>query len=341
MESSAAAFRDTFREVHSLSERLLAAHIGAKDKHLRALMRYAVARQTTSEYPFVFRYAFSRRERDGARVLDLAAAIHLLQSSAFISDDIMDEADQRYGQPAIHCKFGVSNAIVATELMQTIALETVAVEMRNRRFRNACLVLQILNQTMRELYVGQYLDVHHTGDTHMSRREYDRVIGLGVGNYFANVARCGALLAGKPRREVEALARYGYHYGMALFITDDIVDIVQRPAVTGKSYASDLKNRRMRLPVIYALKMADGAGAAFLREFLRGGVPRRTETARARDIIFASGALQACLRASRRHINQSLRALTAVEGVTRERLAWLSRTLLRAQQLDGGIPDKR
>ncbi len=338
LQDSAAVFQATFREVHAICRRLLGLTISRGDAHLWRMMQFTIAHQRTSEYPFVFKYAFCRTERDAPKIATLAAAVHLLQSSAFITDDIFDAAEQRYGHSAIHRRYGISNAVIATELMQSIALETIAAELDKGNFQNRCRVMKIFNQIVRELYVGQYLDVYHTGDTGMSSREYYRVIALGVGNYFANVAQCGALLAGKSEAEVASLTQYGYHYGMALFITDDIVDIVQTPQQTGKTYASDLRNRRMRLPMICALRKTAGKDRAFLRNFLHGGEPSSAAIQKAAGVIANCGALDDCLLVVNRHLAASLRTLESVPNVlTRARLGWLSETLLEAQRLKAGI----
>jgi geranylgeranyl pyrophosphate synthase len=169
----------------------------------------------------------------------------------------------------------------------------------------------------------------------MTLPQYYRVIALGVGKYFEQMARCGALLANKTPSEVGSLARYGYHYGMALFITDDIVDITNMPADTGKSYGCDLANRRMRLPVMLALRLAPSREAKFLRGYLSEGSSRPPDIRRAVKVIEHSGALAECKKAATRHVTQSLAALRPVtQTVPVRRLAWLSQTLLKAQGLD-------
>ena len=82
------------------------------------------------------------------------------------------------------------------------------------------------------------------------------MIALGAGRFFQNVACSGALLAGKPEKEVRILSRFAYSYGMALFIIDDIIDML--PArVTGKTYASDLEGTE-----VSALTHHNGAAAS-------------------------------------------------------------------------------
>lgn len=329
------AFRKTFREVHSACKKLAQKGLSPRDRHLKGLMSYVLAHQTASEYPFVFKYSFASSEDEARNITNLAAAVHLLQSSAFITDDIFDQTRMRYGQPAVHQKYGVSYAIIATELLQSVALETISAELERGNFQNKCLVLKIFNRMMRELYVGQYLDVNNTGNLHVSRRDYYRVIALGVGKFFEHIAQCGALLAGRPESEVRSLSSYAYHYGMALFITDDIVDVVDPPEVTGKTYAADLQNRRMRLPMILALEMCAGQDTRFLRAFMRGRRPSRAEITRAAQIIRQCGALDACLQITKTHIAHSIRSLSTIgQSLSAKRLRWLSETLLTSQRLD-------
>jgi geranylgeranyl pyrophosphate synthase len=297
-------------------------------------MSFVLAHQTVSEYPYVFKYAFCRTERDFKRIIKLSAATHLLQSSSFVTDDIFDATSMRYGQPAIHKKYGVSYAIIATELLQCVGLETFSTELVRRRFHNKVLVLKILNQMMRELYVGQYLDVCNTANLRIGRRDYYRVIALGVGNFFEHLARCGALLAGRPDSEVRNLARFGYHYGMALFITDDIVDVVDPAEVTGKTYATDLKNRRMRLPVILALQMGKEKDVKFMEDIFRKRNLSRPEIERAAQLIRDCGALDACRRIAKQHLVRAVRHLGLMkQSLTTRSLKWLCDTLLAAQRL--------
>ncbi|MGH9492666.1 MAG: polyprenyl synthetase family protein [Terriglobales bacterium] len=329
------AFHRTFREAHSLSQQLVRREFRRQDPAIAELMQYILRKQSTSEYPFVFQYSFCRKESDGRRVGRLAAAVQLLQSSALVTDDIFDDARLRYGQPAVHVRYGVSGAILAAELMQSVALKVLGEELERGRFRNKLAVGNLFNQIVLDLYRGQYLDVANTANLKMARREYDRVIALGVGNYVANVAKCGGLLAGKSPREVASLERYGYHYGMAVFITDDIVD-VRPPAVTGKSYAMDLRNRRMRLPVILALRMASRRDAAFLRSLYGKARPAARDVRRAVGILRRGGALTACKREAARHVSRALAALRGLrQSMPVARLRWLAETLMQAQGLEG------
>ena len=331
------AFDRTFRAVHRLSRELLRREFRRQDPGIAELMGYILRRQVASEYPFVFTYSFCRKPADARRVRRMAAAVHLLQSSGFVTDDLFDHSRTRYRQSAVHLRYGVSDAILATVLMQSLAAKVLGQELERGAFRNQLEVANLFSQITLDLYRGQYLDVHNSGDLKLPRREYDRTIALGVGNYFANVAKCGALLAGKGPREVECLRRYGYHYGMALFITDDIVDL-QPSALSGKDFATDLRNCRMRLPLMLALQLASARDAAFLRGLYRKTRPQgqSRDLRRAVAILRRCGALAACKREAERHISQALKALRGLgRTIPVARLRWLAETLLEAQNLEG------
>jgi geranylgeranyl pyrophosphate synthase len=333
-DSYAEAFRSTFQEIHAVSQRLVLRHIDPKERHLRKLLGYALENQTTSEYPFIFKYSFCRTEQDGKKVRSLAAAVHLLQTSTLVTDDIFDSAQLRYHHPAIHRKYDVNYAFIAAELLQSIALERITSELERGGFPNRGLVLRLFHQIVKDLYLGQYLDVYNSSNSRLSTRDYLQVIELGAGCFFANLARCGALLANKPKVIAESLANYGYHYGMALFITDDIVDIVRRPAATGKNFATDLKGRRMRLPVILALRLSSRKDAAFLNDFLKRKNTSRAALLDAAKRIRNSSAMDACRAMAQHYVDRSLESLNGLEkSITGKSLRWLSERLLRTQGL--------
>jgi geranylgeranyl diphosphate synthase, type I len=329
------SFRAQFREVESLSRKLVLDSLSRRDRHLRRMMLFALRRQTPSDYPFLFRYAFSRTERDGATIKNLAAAVHLLQSSTIITDDIFDAGSLRFGHRPIHRQYNISYAIIAAELMQSIALRTFCSELDRGRFKHPCLVTKILNEMLRDLYLCQYLDLYYSARPSLPLSKYYRVIGLGVGYFMSNLARCGALLAAKPAPEVRALAAYGYNYGMALFITDDIIDVLGKPRETGKSFAADLKNARLKLPMLLALRLSRGEDRRYLQHFLTGGKPSASDLRRAVQIIQNVGAIAQSTRIARRYLARSVRAIARnCSRLSRVNLAWLSTSLLPAQGLE-------
>jgi geranylgeranyl pyrophosphate synthase len=327
-------FHAVFRHAHALAMRLVASRFRGNDRGLQESMRYALEYQTPSDYPYLLKYSFCRNQEDGAPIARILAAVHLLQTSTMVTDDIFDASNLRYGRSVLHRKYGISQAVIVAELFQSMALESISRELEKYRFPNACRVFALLNRIVAECYAGQHLDIATSGDLEINIREYYRVIRLCAGNFFAHLAACGALLADRKKEEVNSLARFGYNYGMGLFITDDIVDIADSPTLTGKSLSPDLKGRRMRLPMILALRLSTASTARLLRDFLRSPDVSRADTLGIAKLIRHSGALEACKATAQAYLNRAKKALVCVETpLTRHRLAWLCDSLFNAQGL--------
>jgi geranylgeranyl pyrophosphate synthase len=329
MDRNELAFRVTFRETLSSAKKLVMNGVPKTDAGLCKLMAFALHNQTPSGYPFVLRYAFCRRERDGRKILKVAAAVHLLQQSSFITDDIFDRGELRYGDRPVYLKYDVNHAVIAAELLQGIALRCVSEELAGSGLRNTAIVFKLFNQMLLDGYVGQYLDIFNSARPTVTLGEYYRMIALGAGRIFQNVACSGALLAGKPNEEVHILSKFAYSYGMALFIIDDIIDML--PARdTGKTYASDLKRRRMRLPLILALRLANRSQRQLLHRFLRKNRTHQPRIQQVASVIRDCGALKASQRVASRYLSRSLRSLAKLPAsITRERFGWLAERLFQ------------
>jgi geranylgeranyl pyrophosphate synthase len=328
MDTNEIAFRMTYRQTLSSAKLLVTNSLPNTNAGLRKLMAFALRSHTPSGYPFVLKYSFCRRERDGEKILKVLAAVHLLQQSSLITDDIFDCGELRYGDRPVYLKYGVNNAIIAAELLQAIALRCASEELARSRFRNTEIVFKLLNVILLDGYVGQYLDIFNAARPTITRQEYYRMIALGAGRFFQNVARCGALLADKPEKEIRILSNFAYSYGMALFILDDIIDVLPASA-TGKTYASDLKGRRMRLPIIMALQLANRSQRQLLYRFLRKKTPREPRIEQVAAVIRDCGALQASLLIANQYLTSSLRSLAKLPpSLTTQRLRWLAERLL-------------
>src|ERR1700730_819469 len=162
----AKADQETVRKVCSGSKQIVDEDLHGVGRHLRELIDLALKnKEAPSEYPFLFRYSYLRNDEDeGKKIALLSAAIHLLQTSTFVVDDILDSADSRnYGQ-TLFWKYGVNYAIIAGELLQSIALRTICLELEHGEFSNQGLVPTTLNEALRNLYLGQYLDIHNSAN---------------------------------------------------------------------------------------------------------------------------------------------------------------------------------
>ena len=103
---------------------------------------------------------------------------------------------------------------------------------------------------------------------------------------LAASCRIGGIVADLPRPQIDALTTFGYSYGMAFQIVDDVLDLVSSDAEMGKPTGHDLEEGVYTLPVLFTLAGPQGAE---LRNMLGGPLDAATRDAAASIICEGSG----------------------------------------------------
>jgi geranylgeranyl pyrophosphate synthase len=327
-----ARYEQLYSYLESAYEVTLSTAIRIMEKHTPGLpgigqiCDHALFDESPSEYPFIFRLAYELNGRRFRPVLRIAAAIHLLQRSTFLFDDILDMSGKRADVRTTCAEFGINNAIIVGQVLQSIAVSEIASESARWRLPNRMLCLGLLMLAMAEVYKGQYLDVRHSGQPSVTPREYYQTIFLTTGQLLGRVALAGALLSNLSSSEQRSLYTYGKSYGMALQVCDDIIDVTFGSKDTGKDFGADIRMRRMRLPLIFALRMATtGQKLAFERYLTRSSVPDRHEVRRIARAIINCGATERCREVMRGFVNEALESLRCLrESESRRYLSELA-----------------
>jgi len=125
-------------------------------------------------------------------------------------------------------------------------------------------------------------------------------------------ASVGAVLAGAPGGQVDALEAYGRELGLAFQAVDDVLGIWGDPAVTGKAAGNDLRERKKSMPVAIVLSGHDEASDRLRAIYDLEGDLTDADVARATAVIEAAGGRDRTVAEARLHLDA---ALDAVAGV--------------------------
>ncbi|HEV2037593.1 MAG TPA: polyprenyl synthetase family protein, partial [Candidatus Eremiobacteraceae bacterium] len=115
---------------------------------------------------------------------------------------------------------------------------------------------------------GEVKQLRAMGNLQLTRSQYFEIIGKKTAELFASCAEVGSIVAlqrmtgrsGAALRQhpvVQALRTYGWAFGMAFQIRDDLLDLTASEAALGKPAGSDLRERKVTLPLIMALESRD------------------------------------------------------------------------------------
>ena len=178
-------------------------------------------------------------------VVDAAVVVELTHLATLYHDDVMDEADVRRGAPSANSRWTNTVAILTGDYLfarasdLTAGLGTEATHLQSRTF--ARLVEGQISETAGPVD-GQDPVEHHL-----------QVIADKTASLIATSARLGALTAGVPADQVEAVARFGEVFGTAFQLSDDLIDVLSDSDASGKTPGTDLREGIRTLPVLLVL----------------------------------------------------------------------------------------
>jgi geranylgeranyl pyrophosphate synthase len=198
-----------------------------------------------------------------SEIISAAEVVELTHLATLYHDDVMDEALLRRGAPSANARWDNSVAILVGDFLFARAAE-VAAQLGTEAVR-------IQARTFSRLVHGQIAETVGPRDV-APVEHYLHVIAEKTGSLMATSARFGAMFAGAPQDQVEALARYGEAMGIAFQLSDDLLDIASESLQSGKTPGTDLREGVPTLPVLYALAAEESdASTVRLREILAAG----------------------------------------------------------------------
>ena len=248
---------------------------------------------------------------------DLAVVAELVHLATLLHDDVIDDGQERRGQPAPRRIWGNAVSVLAGDLLLTHALERTSASAPGP-------VLADLFATLRSLVDGEVVQLR--GRMVLDAREevYFRIVRDKTASLFAWAARAGATVAGAGAEAVRALGDYGTHLGVAFQLVDDVLDYAGDPRATGKALLGDLSEGKLTLPLIRALVALPALAADV--DAVRSGDGGAAE--RLADAVRASGTCDGVRDLARDETDRALAALEALPpSAARELLGGVAREL--------------
>lgn len=205
-------------------------------------------------------------------LLGIAVAIELLHNAFLVHDDIADGSEMRRGRPTLGAIHGVAAALNAGDGLAIVAGQVL--RRATRRF----------DRDLAELIWGEFDTMALRtleGQATEAGWQIDQVEDVQPEDYLQLIMhktcwyttihplRVGALVGSRGTAELTPLVRFGFHFGAAFQIRDDLLNLVGDEQMYGKEALGDLYEGKRTLPLIHLLSVADAADRARVRDYLR------------------------------------------------------------------------
>ncbi len=188
----------------------------------------------------------------------LAAVVELVHLATLVHDDAVEHSVLRRGLPTVNALWTHQIAIImgdylysrsVTELTRLGRLDAVAV----------------LASAANEMSIGEMRQLTSYDALEFTEADYLRLIASKTASLMSAACEMGALSGLNEFRKPMAL--FGHHLGMAFQIADDLLDYTGSEAVTGKPCGHDLRERKVTLPLVGAMKKVSDVESNEIRDF--------------------------------------------------------------------------
>jgi geranylgeranyl pyrophosphate synthase len=239
--------------------------------------------------------------------------------ASLVHDDVIDHDELRRNRKTIWHQFGTDYAILTGDFFIFQAYYSLALCRHILPAERVARVLEVLSKACIDLCLGQTLEAQLTGNCAATREDYLKVVRDKTGSLFRAAAESGAILGGGTDEQILATRMYGEHLGIAFQIVDDLLSYVGQTQQIRKPKISDVRNKRITLPILYGLETDDAEDRHTLQRIF-GSQDFRCETAEETEalhelvtaILQRSGALKRAEKTAQAFYDQALAYLHAL-----------------------------
>lgn len=183
--------------------------------------------------------------------MHLAAITEMLHTATLVHDDVIDESGLRRGKPTANATWDNATAVLVGDYLIARAFNLLV-------SFNSLPLLQIFSDGTCDIAEGEVLQLQHQHNPNATESDYLRIIDGKTSRLFM-MATQGAALIQNQTQYLEALAKFGQHFGNAFQIIDDVLDYSGDSDIMGKNLGDDLAEGKPTLPTIKALELLKGS----------------------------------------------------------------------------------
>ncbi|WP_319457900.1 MULTISPECIES: polyprenyl synthetase family protein [unclassified Mycobacterium] len=218
-------------------------------------------------------------------LLGIAVAIELLHNAFLVHDDLADGSEMRRGRPTLAAKYGLAAALNAGDGLAVVAGQVLRAATRRLDRDLADLVWAEFDTMAMRTLEGQATEAGWQLDNVEELRPEDYLeLIMHKTCWYTTIhpLRVGAMVGSRGTAELAPLVRFGFHFGAAFQIRDDMLNLVGDEQTYGKEILGDLYEGKRTLPLVHLMANSRGADRDLVRDYLS-----RSREDRSADLVLA------------------------------------------------------
>ncbi|MFT5338277.1 MAG: octaprenyl-diphosphate synthase [Sphingobacteriales bacterium] len=230
-----------------------------------------------------------------------AALIELLHTATLVHDDVVDDAYQRRGFFSINALWKNKIAVLVGDFLLS---RTLLLSVENGEIEQ----LRVVSTAVKEMSEGELLQIEKTRGLNFSEEIYFEIIRQKTASLIHACCKSGAISVGASADVVHSLGEFGTHVGIAFQIKDDLFDFGSDTKI-GKPTGIDIKEKKLTLPLIYALNNAEKGVRKEMARKIKKHHTKPKKVKEVIDFVWNSGGIEYAKTKMMEHRDQALAIL--------------------------------
>jgi len=211
-----------------------------------------------------------------------AALVELLHTATLVHDDVVDNSYERRGFFSVNALWKNKIAVLVGDFLLSKGL---LLSINNGDFG----LLKIVSDAVKQMSEGELLQIEKARRLDIDEAVYYEVIRQKTASLIASCCSCGAASAGADPEIVEKMRLFGEKVGIAFQIKDDLFDFGIDDV--GKPLGNDIKEKKITLPLIYALNKAGSSDKRRIINLVKNHNEESDKVSEVIDFVRNSGGL--------------------------------------------------
>jgi octaprenyl-diphosphate synthase len=304
-----APVRDRLNEVSSEIWRIVAADLPLAEE----VSTHLLGMKGKMFRPTLLLLASSADDRPESRAVSLAATVEVLHLATLVHDDAVDHSVLRRGMPTVNALFSHQIAVIMGDYLYARTMAEL-VRIGDQE------VMRVFAASSTEMTLGELRQLGAFDALRFDEDDYYRLIKAKTAALFKTACEVGALCGAARHRD--ALARFGERLGMAFQIADDLLDYTEAQEMTGKPTGLDLREHKVTLPLIAAMREMPANARRRVEELFAAAQPEDGQVTDVISLVNEYGGLEYARRRGDEMSREAEDALaTLPESAARNSLA--------------------
>ncbi len=232
-----------------------------------------------------------------------AALIELLHTATLVHDDVVDDANERRGFFSVNALWKNKIAVLVGDFLLSRGL---LMSVDNKDYN----LLGLVSNAVREMSEGELLQIEKARKLDIDEAVYFDIITKKTASLIASCCACGASSVTKDETIIERMRAFGEAVGIAFQIKDDLFDYGDGTNI-GKPTGIDIKEKKMTLPLIYALNNASFSDKRKIINIVKNNNNNPKKVAEVIEFVIKSGGIQYAEQKMNDYKNKALEIISS------------------------------